>query len=51
MTSKERAKEKLIITGISKDFEKDKEIKKQKLQLRKRRTDTSKCYKTVQVIF
>ncbi len=46
-----RAKEKLIITGISKDFEKDKEIKKQKLQLRKRRTDTSKCYKTVQVIF
>ena len=46
-----RAKEKLIITGISKDFEKDKEIKKQKLQLRKRRTDTSKCYKTVQIIF
>ena len=33
-----RAKEKLIITGVSKDFEKEIELKKEKLELRKDKT-------------
>lgn len=46
-----RAKEKLIITGISKDFEKDKAKKKELLGVRKCGENKLKYYKTIQILF
>lgn len=46
-----RAKEKLIITGISKDLEKDKAKKKELLGVRKCGENKLKYYKTIQILF
>lgn len=42
-----RAKEKLIITGVCKDFEKETQKKKERLEVRRRKRNITKCCKTI----
>ena len=42
-----RAKEKLIITGVSKDLEKNMSLKKEQLELRNKKTNITKYYKAI----